>query len=161
MKEKVIVSAITSFFCVVIIYLLLQYLKIENSKLISLLIGFIFFNILFVCLIIYGKIMDKKYAEFETAITSPVFYKTNGNFDLGGGKIKNANIYFCEKGIVCISLDEKPYTLSEILLQDIQQYQFDNCHINIFTQNGEVFVITLPEVKKVMDILKEKQWADF
>ncbi|MEF2919395.1 MAG: hypothetical protein U0O22_02885 [Acutalibacteraceae bacterium] len=161
MKSKAVVSAITSFFSVVLTYFLLQFLKIENAVLISILIGFLFFNILFEFLIIYGKIMDKKYEEFEKAIKYPVFYKTNGNFDLGGGKIKNANIYFCEKGIVCISLDEKPYTLTEILLQDIQKYQFDHCHLNIFTNNGELFVITLPNVKKVMEILKEKHWADF
>ena len=40
--------------------------------------------------------MDKKYAEFEKKITSPVFYKTNGNFNLGNGKVKNGNIYFAK-----------------------------------------------------------------
>ena len=44
---------------------------------------------------------------FEKEITSPVFYKTNGNFNLGNGKVKNGNIYFCEAGIVCVSLEEK------------------------------------------------------
>ena len=45
-------------------------------------------------LLIYGKITDKKYAEFEKEITSPVFYKTNGNFNLGNGKVKKRKYIF-------------------------------------------------------------------
>ena len=105
--------------------------------------------------------MDKKYAEFEKEITSPIFYKTNGNFNLGNGKVKNGNIYFCEVGIVCLCLDEKPYTLDEILLQDVDRYQFDDVHLNIFTKDGRLFVITLPDAKNVIKTLKEKDWIEF
>ena len=102
--------------------------------------------------------MDKKYEKFEKEITSPVFYKTNGNFNLGSGKAKNGNIYFCEEGIVCICLDEKPYTLDEILLQDIDHYQFDDIHLNIFTKDGRLFVVTLPDAQNVIKMVKEKDW---
>ena len=102
--------------------------------------------------------MDKKYAEFEKKITSPVFYKTNGNFNLGNGKVKNGNIYFCEAGIVCLCLDEKPYTLDEILVQDIDYYQFDDIHLNIFNKDGRLFVITLPDAKNVRKVLERKDW---
>ena len=107
------------------------------------------------------KMMDliPEIAEIEKEISSPVFYKTNGNFYLGNGRIKNGNIYFCEEGIVCVCLEEKPHTLDEILLQDIERYQFDDIHFNIFTKDGRLFLITMPDVKKVMNALKEKKWV--
>ena len=161
MKAKALLSAITGFFFGLITYFLLQYLEMDDALLISGLGGFLFYILLFVFLLVYGKIMDKKYAEFEKEITYPVFYKTNGNFNLGNGKVKNGNVYFCEAGIVCLCLDEKPYTLDEILLQDVDRYQFDDIHLNIFTKDGTLFVMTLPEAKNVIKTLKEKDWIEF
>ena len=140
---------------------LLQYLEIDDALLIAVFGGLLFYILLFVFLLVYGKVMDKKYAEFEKEITSPIFYKTNGNFNLGNSKVKNGNIYFCEAGIVCLCLDEKPYTLDEILLQDVDRYQFDDIHLNIFTKDGRLFVITLPDAKNVIKTLKEKDWIEF
>ena len=161
MKTKALLSAITGFFFSLITYFLLQYLEMDGALLISVFGGLLFYILLFVFLLVYEKIMDKKYAEFEKKITSPIFYKTNGNFNLGNGKVKNGNIYFCEAGIVCLCLDEKPYTLDEILLQDIDRYQFDDIHLNIFTKDGRLFVITLPDAKNVIKTLKEKDWIEF
>ena len=161
MKAKALLSAITGFFFGLITYFLLQYLEMDGALLISVFGGLLFYILLFVFLLVYGKIMDKKYAEFEKEITSPIFYKTNGNFNLGNGKVKNGNIYFCEAGIVCLCLDEKPYTLDEILLQDIDRYQFDDIHLNIFAKDGRLFVITLPDAKNIIKILNEKDWIEF
>ena len=161
MKAKALLSAITGFFFGLITYFLLQYLEMDNTLLISVFAGLLFYILLLLFLLVYGKIMDKKYAEFEKGITSPIFYKTNGNFNLGNGKVKNGNIYFCEAGIVCLCLDEKPYTLDEILLQDVDRYQFDDIHLNIFTKDGRLFVITLPDAKNVIKTLKEKDWIEF
>ncbi|MBE6550542.1 MAG: hypothetical protein E7665_00265 [Ruminococcaceae bacterium] len=161
MKAKALLSAFTGFFFGLITYFLLQYLEMDDALLISGLGGFLVYILLFVFLLVYGKIMDKKYAEFEKEITSPVFYKTNGNFNLGNGKVKNGNVYFCEAGIVCLCLEEKPYTLDEILLQDVDRYQFDDIHLNIFTKDGRLFVITLPDAKNVIKTLKEKDWIEF
>ena len=158
MKAKALLSAITGFFFGLITYFLLQYLEMDDALLISGLGGFLFCILLFVFLLVYGKIMDKKYAEFEKEITSPIFYKTNGNFNLGNGKVKNGNVYFCEAGIVCLCLDEKPYILNEILVQDIDHYQFDDIHLNIFTKDGRLFVITLPDAKNIIKVLKRKDW---
>ena len=161
MKAKTLLSAITGFFFGLITYFLLQNLEMDNALLISVFAGLLFYILLFVFLLVYGKIMDKKYAEFEKEITSPIFYKSNGNFNLGNGKVKNGNIYFCEVGIVCLCLDEKPYTLDEILLQDIDRYQFDDIHLNIFAKDGRLFVITLPDAKNVIKTLNEKDWIEF
>ena len=102
--------------------------------------------------------MDKRYARFEKEITSPIFYKTNGNFNLGNGKVKNGNIYFCEAGIVCVCLEDKPYSLDEILLQDIVQYQFDNIHFTLLTTDGRIFIITTPDATQIVEVLREKKW---
>ena len=161
MKAKALLSAITGFFFGLITYLLLQYLEMDDTLLISVLGGLLFYILLFVFLLVHGKIMDKKYAEIEKEITSPVFHKTNGNFNLRNGKVKNGNVYFCEAGIVCLCLDEKPYTLDEILLQDVDRYQFDDIHLNFFTKDGRRFVITLPDAKNVIKTLKEKDWIEF
>ena len=161
MKSKAVVSAITGFFFGLISYFMLRHLEIDSALLISVFGGLLFYILLFVFLLVHGEIMDKKYEKFEKEITSPVFYKTNGNFNLGNDKAKNGNIYFCEAGIVCICLDEKPYTLDEILLQDIDHYRFDDIHLNIFTKDGRLFVITLPDAQNVIKMLKEKDWIEF
>lgn len=58
-------------------------------------------------------------------------------------------------------LDEKPYTLDEILLQDVDHYQFDDIHLNIFTKDERVSVITLSDAKNVIKTLREKDWIVF
>lgn len=160
MKSKFILSAITGFFFGLFTYFILKYLSIDNSFLFSVFSGLLFYLMLFVFLIIYEKNINKRYSQIEKEITSPVFYKTNGNFILCNGKMKNGNIYFCEAGIVCVCLEEKPYTLDEILLQNIDHYEFDNIHLNIFTNDGRLFVITTADAKKVVDVLKEKGWVE-
>ena len=53
------------------------------------------------------------------------------------------------------------YTLDEILVQDIDHYQFDDIHLNIFAKDGRLFVITLPDAKNVIKTLNEKDWIEF
>ena len=158
MKAKVVLSTITGFLFGLIGYFVLLILDIDQPFQIAALGGLLFALLLFPVLVIYGNIMDRRYAKFEKEITSPIFYKTNGNFNLGNGKVKNGNIYFCEAGIVCVCLEEKPYSLDEILLQDIERYHFDNIHLNIFAKDGRIFVITLPDAKTVIEVLREKEW---
>ena len=113
---------------------------------------------LFPFLVVYEKIMDKRYAKFEKEISSPIFYKTNGNFNLGNGKVKNGNIYFCESGIVCVCLEEKPYTLDEILLKNIDHYTYALSQLNIYTNDGRLFIITVPKADVIIDLLIRKGW---
>ena len=158
MKAKVILSAFAGFLFGLLGYFILLLLHIDQAFLLAVLSGLLFALLLFPVLIVYGNIMNKRYAKFEQEITSPIFYKTNGNVNLGNGKVKNGNIYFCEAGIVCVCLEEKPYTLDEILLQDIERYQFDNIHLNIFAKDGRVFVLTIPDAAKIIDVLRKKEW---
>ena len=158
MKTKVFLSAFTGSLFGIIGYYVLLLLDIDQPFQFAVLSGLLFALLLFPALVVCGNIMDKRYEKFEKEITSPIFYKTNGNFNLGGGRVKNGNIYFCEAGIVCVCLEDKPYTLDEILLQDIERYQFDNMHLNIIAKDGRIFVITLPDAQKVIEVLREKDW---
>lgn len=110
--------------------------------------------------ILYKKVLDKRYARIESEIPCPVFYKTNGNFDLGGGKIKNGNLYFCDVGIICVSMEKKPYILNEILIQNIYKISYDTIHLHIHTKDGRLFKITLPDASDVVELLKQKDWVE-
>ena len=128
----------------------------EHAFLISILFGFLTFVSLFIFLTLYKKIMDKRYLKFEKEITSPIFYKTNGNFNLENGKVKNGNIYVCESGIVFVFLEEKPYAVDKILYSNIEHYQCDGFHLNIITKDDRLFLISTPDAKNIISILKEK-----
>ena len=158
MKAKVFLSAFTGFFFGLIGYFVLLLLDIDQPFQLAALSGLLFALLLFPVLVVYGNIMDKRYAKFEKEITSPIFYKTNGNFNLGNGKVKNGNVYFCEDGIICVCLEEKPYTLDEILLQNIDHYTYTFSELNVFTNDERLFVITAPRADEIIDLLMRKGW---
>ena len=158
MKGKVFLSAFMGFFFGLIGYFVLLLLDIDQPLQYAAFSGLLSALLLFFVLIAYQNIMDKRYAKFEKEITSPIFYKTNGNFNLGNGKVKNGNIYFCEAGIVCVCLEEKPYTLDEILLQNIDHYTYTFSQLNIYTNDGKLFVITVPKADVIIDLLMRKGW---
>ena len=159
MKAKVVLSTIMGFFFGLIGYFVLFLLDIDQPFQLAIFSGLLFALLLFPVLVLRGNIMDKRYAKFEKEITSPIFYKTNGNFNLGNGKVKNGNIYFCEAGIVCVCLEDKPYTADEILLQNIDHYTYTFTQLNIFTNDDRLFVITAPEVDEIIDVLIRKGWV--
>ena len=153
------VNAILSLFISVpvsIVVFFLFYKIDEHAFLISILFGFLSFVLMFLFLTVYKKIMDKRYAEFEKEITSPILYKTNGNFNLGNNKVRNGNIYVCEERIICAFLEEKPYTVDEISLSSIERFQCDGFHLNIITNNNRLFLISIPDAENIINILKEK-----
>ena len=157
MKIKAVISAIIGFFFGLTGYFVLIFCNIEQPFKLSVECGLLFAILLFVVFIVSEMIMDKRYAKFEKEITSPVFYKTNGNFYLDDN-IKNGNIYFCEDGIVCVCLDEKPYTLDEILLRNIDHFRYTSTQLSIFTDDERVYVITLPRINEIIDLLVKKGW---
>ena len=158
MKTKAFLAAFGGIFFGLIGYFVLLLLDIDQPFQLAVLSGLLFALLLFPVLVVYGNIMDKRYAKFEKEITSPIFYKTNGNFNLGNGKVKNGNVYFCEAGIVCVCLEEKPYTLDEIRLQDIDRYTYTFSELNVFTNDGRLFVITVPRADEIIDLLMRKGW---
>jgi len=158
MTAKVFFSAFTGLLFGLVGYFVLLLLDIDQSFQLAVFSGLLFALLLFPVLVFYGYMMDRRYAKFEQEITSPIFCKTNGNFNLGNGKIKNGNIYFCEAGIVCVCLEEKPYTVDEIRLQNIDRYTYTLTQLNICTNDGRLFVITVPKADEIIDLLIRKGW---
>ncbi|MBE6749021.1 MAG: hypothetical protein E7557_07305 [Ruminococcaceae bacterium] len=158
MKVKIFLSAFVAIPFAIITHFICSKYYPENALASSIFAGLGMGLILFYYLLIHEKVMNKKYASAEKNLKSPVFYKTNGNFNLGLGKIKNGNIYFCEDGIAFISLDEKPHSYDEILIKDIDSIDFDNPKLNIFTKDNRIFLITIPDSENVISALREKGW---
>ena len=77
MKAKAVLSAITGLFFGFTTYFVLRYIEESDAFLFAVIGGLFFYIVLFVFLIMHEKTMDKKYAEFEKKILSPVFHKTN------------------------------------------------------------------------------------
>ena len=158
MKVKITLSAIIGFFFGLVGYFVFRMLGDGQPFQLAALSGLLFALLLFSVLIVYGNIMDKRYAKFEKDIIPLIFYKANGNFYSGGGDIKNGNIYFCEHGIVCVCLEDKPFTKDEILLRNIDHFRYTPTQLSVFTDDERFFVISLPEIDKIIDMLIKKGW---
>lgn len=114
---------------------------------------------IFPVLIYDEKKTNKMYLKLEKEIISAVFYKANGNFNLGKS-VRNGNIYFCENGIIFASFDQKPFAVEEVLLPFIERYEFDDIHMNIYTKDERKFFITTADAKEVLKVLKDKKWIE-
>lgn len=158
MKAKIFLSAFVAIpFALVTHFICSKYLSelaLESSIFAGLGTGLI----LFYFLLIHEKVMNKRYTDAEKNMKSPIFYKTNGNFDLGTGKIRNGNVYLYEDGIALISLDGKPYSYDEILIKDIDKVEINDFKLKIFTKDNRIFLITTPDAKKVISSLQDKGW---
>lgn len=141
-------------------YLFLRRIPFLSAPVLSLFSGIIFAALLFFVLTVHRRYMATRYAEIEATIPFPIFHKTNGNFDLGDGRIQNGNIYFCDAGIVCVSLDGNEPTLDEILVQDIFRIEYDSIRLYIHTRDGRQFRITLPDAAKIIDMLQKRDWVE-
>lgn len=158
MKGYQYLSVICGILFAVLSYFLLRAVIPEDAAILSVLAGFLFGMLLFLALLIYDKWINRKYSEFERTIQSPIFYKTSGNFNLGNG-VRNGRIYFCENGIVCASLDEKPLAVEVLPLQNIERYEFDPVHMNIYVDDGRMFLITTSDAHEIPEILKSREWT--
>lgn len=155
-KTLIILSMVLGFFAGLCCYLILGYGKF--NLILSVMCGTLFAILLFSYFLIYFNYYLKKYSEFEKSIISPVFYKTNGNFSLANGKIKNGNIYFCEAGIVCVCFEEKPYAIDKILVEDIENITYDTIHLTVTTKDGLSIYVTLSDTNNVVSALRKHNW---
>ena len=158
MKAIATLSVVMGFFFGLFTYFILRFLELDDALLFGFFGGLGVALLLFATLIVSRNRMDKRYAKLEKEIVSPIFHKTSGNFNLGNGRIRNGNIYFCEAGIVFISLDAKPYALEEIHLQDIDRYTYTLSSLCIYTKDDRVYLIALPKAAEIIDLLIRKGW---
>lgn len=158
MKGKILLSAITGLLFFLVAYLALRILNIGYAISLALGAGLLFGSLLLPALILYEKIMDRQYAKYEARFSAPVFYKENGAFDLGNGLTRHGKVYFCDHGIVCISLEQKPSLSEEILLEDIESCQNTAAQLRVFTKDKRIYVIVLPSATELAAQLKDRGW---
>lgn len=157
MKAEVFLSAAFGISFAAVAFLMCRIWCPEDALMLAVFSGLATYRSLLIYLLIRRRITARRYREAEKAIVSPVFYQTNGNFNLGK-TMKNANIYFCEGGIVLLSLDEKPYAMEVLKVSDILRYECEAARLKIFTADNRLYVITAPDVQTIIRKLKEKGW---
>lgn len=159
MDVKMGLSLFLGVFSAIIVFVICLFLLPEIALLMAVFSAAFVMLLMHIVLTVSEEHANKKYAAAEKQIKSPILYKVNGNFNLGY-KIKNGNIYFCEAGIVFISLDEKPYAYDEVLKTDIDGFEFDNIHLNIYTKDGRVYSLTIPNVDGILRELRNGSWLE-
>lgn len=159
MKTEIFLSLFCGIFVGIITFLIFIFISSEEAFMTALMAGVLFTLLLFPAIMYERRRADKKYSKLEKEFTSTIFYKANGNFDLGK-TVRNGNIYFCENGIVFASLDQKPFAVEEILLPFIEKYEFDDFHVNIYAKDGRKFLIATIQAKEIVKILKDKKWIE-
>ena len=117
MNVKIFLSVFWGAFFGIMTFLICIFILPEEALGLSLMTGVLFALFLFPALIYDEK--KTKYLKLEKEIISAVFYKANGNFNLGKS-VRNGNIYFCENGIIFASFDQKPFAVEEVLLPFIE-----------------------------------------
>lgn len=156
-KVPLILSVIMGIMFGVPMYLLIRWIDPELSYL-GVIAGVLFALLLLEYMLIHQKHMEKRYAEAEKLITSPIIYRLNGNMKTERG-VRNANIYLCEGGFAFISLDKKPHITEELLLSNIAAVSVvSSTQLEIATKDERFYSITSADVSRLISVLREKGW---
>ncbi len=160
MKAKL--NIFLSVFCGILVaapafVITLLFNSVEMALLSAVLFGAMFALCISIFFGIYMHRVDKKYAEAEKFIKSQIFFKTNGNFDIGKG-ILNGNIYFCDDGIVFISLNKKAAITEAIALCNIERYDFSFPRMTVYCNDGCICTVMIAELDRARQVLIEKGW---
>ena len=158
MKNNWILSAFFGVMLAIPTFLIIIFIMPEVALPLSLAAGLLSTLMMFLFLVIYERILNRKFAKFEATIASPILYKTNGNIRFGK-KVKNGNLYFCENGVVFASLEEKPHVIHRLLFEDIEMWEFVFIHVNIHMKDGKIYQYQIPDVPQAQESLEEKEWG--
>lgn len=118
--------------------------------------GILFAILLYPCLMFSEKKMNKKYAEADSMICSPVIFKANGNF-YTGRRVLHGSIYICEDRLYIVTFNKNNTGVFSILKKDIVRLE---CKINnvckvILGVNGEVlYAFQIADVDRFVAALK-------
>lgn len=157
MKIKITFSLIIGFLFAIGMHFFFTYAGADIGLSLSLLIGLFFSAALFLAFHLNEKNMEKKYRQLEESIESPIFYKANGNYNLGH-TVRNGNIYFCDDGILFALLDGKTPILDELPTHRIDSFQFEFPRLFINTVEGDKYIISTEQVNEIHVALIEKGW---
>ncbi len=122
--------------------------------------GILFAILLYPCLILFGRKMNKKYAEADSMICSPVIFKANGNF-YTGRRVLHGSIYICEDRLYIVTFNKNKTGVFSILKKDIVRLE---CKINnvcevLLGVNGEVlYVFQTSQASRLVTALKDNEW---
>lgn len=122
--------------------------------------GILFAILLYPCLILFGREMNKKYAEADSMICSPVIFKANGNF-YTGRRVLHGSIYICEDRLYIVTFNKNKTGVFSILKKDIVRLE---CKINnvcevLLGVNGEVlYVFQTSQASRLVTALKDNEW---
>ena len=158
MKGKTVISLAAGLAFGGITWIVLLCLQIEDAFLMAAFSGIGYYLMMYPFLIAYEKVLLRRYKKLEKTFPAKILYKAGGNFRLANGKMKSGYVYFCEDGIRCACMEEKPYLFEEIPLHTIEYCRCDITQISIFTKAAGVYVATVPEAYKLRDVLIEKGW---
>lgn len=118
--------------------------------------GILFAILLYPCLMFSEKKMNKKYAEADSMICSPVIFKANCNF-YTGRRVLHGSIYICEDRLCIVTFNKNKTGVFSILKKDIVRLE---CRINnvcevILGVNGEVlYVFRTADADRFIESLK-------
>ncbi len=158
MKKEFLLATFMGVLFFVITYVIILVISPKIALVLALLSGVLFYLAIFVIILIHKIMLAKKEKELEKTFSSPFFYKTNGNFYLANGKVENVTVYFFETGILCVCFSEKHGLFEKIQVQEINGYEYDQIHLNLYTCNGRVYQMILPDAEEVITRLREKGW---
>lgn len=157
MKLKTMLSIIIGFLFAISLRIFFYYAGADIDISLSLLVGLFFSTALSVAFYLNEKNTEKKYRQLEEFIESPIFYKANGNFNLGY-TVRNGNIYFCDSGILFALLEGKTPILDELPAHRIDDFHFESPKLFIRTVEGDQYIITTNKVSEIHAVLIEKGW---
>ena len=101
--------------------------------------------------------MEKQFALFERALTSPVLYQTIANFQLGRDVV-SGKVYLCSNSIVFASVERTPFAVQEIAAEQLARYEQDEIHLRLYTKDGKEYRLVLPDAPEVVEIIRKNYW---
>lgn len=155
MDGKIIVTGITSLAFTIIMYFVCRTDFPTAALPVSIIMGLVFYVLLYPVIWLILKHQEKKYSEAEKTISQPVSCKINANITTNN-LARNCCIYLCETELLIISLDKKPNFIERYPLNDINFCSGNEFTLNIHLKNGTVGSFTSDEVEIMRKALTEK-----
>ena len=150
-------AIVLGFLVAVSAYMIISFIIPEQAFLLALATGLLFGVILYPVLIILDHRRNKQYEKFEKTITSPVLYKSVGNFETAVG-IKNGNIYFCRDGVLFVSFENKSPLVDQLTYDAIERWELtDTAHISVFLTDGRYYFIAVPNAADALKALERNE----
>ena len=158
MKASLLVSSIVGLMVWLCCFLLFSLTDISPAFPLAFVCALFFSLFLHRFLCSYAEREAEKYSDFEKSSNIPFFYKTNGNFRVGKGIVRNGNIYLCQEGIILVSLDAKPYAVDTIYLDDMNGAFWGETRLIIHRKDGHDYIISSAHHNELANELSKAGW---